>query len=571
MESSSGGGGLRVNPAELKSAASEVMTASESAPPGAVSVRACAPDVVSAGVGARLSEQMHIASSYTAAANRVAALYGLVLDANGQSYAAQEAASAAALGDGGATGGVPTMGASPPQVGVPAVNSAAPDLPAGEVPATPRDISRLIDSGPGTGHMLAAEAQLRSQANQLDAAAAKIESAVNTARDGWVSDSADAATARMRELHTWYRGHAEYVRGVADEVAVHVENFRNATAQIPRLKAVDDAERELRAADEANRRSKGLLKPAVAAAQLKVGQVYQTAVTGFGNYTTLAAAASPRVPAPPPIPPAAAQTLSPKAAAGESTPVEHMDSSAAGDPVDPVDAGAGVDETMTSGGPVWPAGDVDPAGDAPLVDPVLSPAAEAVPQIVPAVIGGVVGGVGGVLGGLAGAGQRALSGVPQAAAPALSGLGQPGGGAPSAGGEPQSPEMPSSGGDFKPDDAGSVPGETEPSSEPGPLSASAAGMAPAPAAAAPVSAPVAATPVVGETASGGPAMGGAAMMPPLMGAPRGGKSGSDAERKLYRERRLKVVAPPNSEPVKGRKEARRLAEERTTEGGRRDR
>ncbi|MCV7034900.1 PPE domain-containing protein [Mycobacterium heckeshornense] len=571
MEASGGGGGLRVDPAELKSAATEVMTASESAPPGAVGVRPCAPDVVSAGVSARLSEQMRLASSYTAAANRVAALYGVVLDANAQSYAAQEAASAATLGAGGPTAAAPTPPTATLPAGMPAASSAAPDLPAGEVPATPRDISRLIDSGPGTAHMRAAEAQLRSDATQLDAAAAKIESAINTANSGWASASADAATDRMRELHTWYRGHAEYVRGLADEVAGHVENFRNATTQVPRLKTVDDAERELAVAQENNRRSHGMFKPAVAAAQVKVGQVYQEAVSGFGKYTALASASSPRVPVPPPMPPGAAQTMSPKSSAGDSTPVEHMDRSATGDPVDPVDAGAGVDETMTSGGPVWPAGDVDPAGDAPLVDPLVSPAAEAVPQVVPAVIGGVVGGVGGVLGGLAGAGQRALSGVGQAAAPALSGLGQPSGGGEPGGGEPQSPEMPSSGGDFTPDDGGSMPGDTEASSDPGPLSASPAGAVPAPAAAAPVSAPAAATPAAGEATGGGPAMGGA-MMPPLMGAPRGGKSGSDAERKLYRERRLKVVAPPNSEPVKGRREARRVADtERTSESSRRER
>jgi hypothetical protein len=43
------------------------------------------------------------------------------------------------------------------------------------------------------------------------------------------------------------------------------------------------------------------------------------------------------------------------------------------------------------------------------------------------------------------------------------------------------------------------------------------------------------------------------MMPPM----RGGGEGSEADNKqLYRERKLKVVAPANSEPVKNRREGR---------------
>jgi hypothetical protein len=45
-------------------------------------------------------------------------------------------------------------------------------------------------------------------------------------------------------------------------------------------------------------------------------------------------------------------------------------------------------------------------------------------------------------------------------------------------------------------------------------------------------------------------------MAPLMGAPRSGNSGDEHRKQLYQERKLKVVAPPNSEPVKGRREGR---------------
>lgn len=45
------------------------------------------------------------------------------------------------------------------------------------------------------------------------------------------------------------------------------------------------------------------------------------------------------------------------------------------------------------------------------------------------------------------------------------------------------------------------------------------------------------------------------MMPPLMG-PRTDSSGPD-NKELYKGRKLTVVAPPNSEPVKNRRESRR--------------
>ena len=49
------------------------------------------------------------------------------------------------------------------------------------------------------------------------------------------------------------------------------------------------------------------------------------------------------------------------------------------------------------------------------------------------------------------------------------------------------------------------------------------------------------------------------MMPPI----RGGGEGSGADNKqLYQERKLKVVAPANSEPVKNRREGRAKPENR---------
>ena len=125
---------------------------------------------------------------------------------------------------------------------------------------------------------------------------------------------------------------------------------------------------------------------------------------------------------------------------------------------------------------------------------------------------------------------------------------------------PPSPEPPSAGDLSPPGDLGAAGGgaDTEPAGGEGPLAAP-TGVAAAPAAAAPVSAPAAPTPAEAPA----PAMGAMGpMMPPMRGT---GGEGSGAENKqLYQERKLKVVAPANSEPVKNRREGRAKPGDRKT-------
>ena len=560
---------LRVDAAALRVAASHAGAASNSAAPGSAQVEPCAPDFVSVGASTRFSVQVDLARRYTAMANEMARQLGVLLDASATAYDTQEAASAAMLGG----QGLPApAGAVPAGMAVPAGIPGAAALlggqglaaPAGEVPTAPRDIARLIEhgrGGPGPRAWEAVETSLRSDAGRLDKAVGQLGAAISKAEDGWVSGSADAATARMRALQTWYQAHATYVRGLAGYARAHVQNFRKATTDIPTFKAVVDGERELRVAQEANQRSRGTLKPAVVHAQVKLGQLYQASATGFTNYTIAEAVPEPQVPTPPPGPLADSPNAIPATGPGDA-PVgtripEPAPSSA---PLAPVDQGPGVGETLTSSGPTWPPGAQDPAppGD-PLVHALPDTAAAAVPQVVPAIIGGVVGGVGGVLGGLAGAGQKALQGMQQAAAPMVSGTGQhpAGGGSPEGGEQQPSPpaESPSGGAVKSPSDGGSAAGDTEPAWEPGPLSAP-TGAASAPAIAAPASAPSAAG-TLPQTAAPTPAIGAMGpTMAPLMGAPRSGNSGDEHRKQLYQERKLKVVAPPNSEPVKGRREGR---------------
>ena len=369
----------------------------------------------------------------------------------------------------------------------------------------------------------------------------------------------------MRVLQTWYEGHARYVQGLAEQAKDHVQNFSKALTDVPPYRTVLDAERELKAAMQSNARAGGAHRAAVVQAQMKVSKLYQASTTGFTSYTFAESAPQPTMPTPPPGPSPTAPPAVPSSGPGDgpvgSRESQHSPKSA---PLDPVQGGPGVGQNRSSG-PTWPPGATDPAAPATPVTDALPQTAGSLPsEVIPGIIGGVVGGLGGLLGGFAGAGQKALQGMEQAAGPMMSGLGQhPAGGEPQHGGgeqSPPSPEPPSAGDLSPPGDLGAAGGgaDTEPAGGEGPLAAP-TGVAAAPAAAAPVSAPAAPTPAEAPA----PAMGAMGpMMPPMRGT---GGEGSGAENKqLYQERKLKVVAPANSEPVKNRREGRAKPGDRKT-------
>lgn len=512
------------------------------------------------GVSTSFGAHLVLARWYTTVALGMARQFGVLLDAGADAYALTEAASAAMLG-GAATAGTETI-AVPAAVrqATAVLEPAAPPAAPGQAPAAPRDIARLIDDGrTGTGPRTWRDVaeSLRGEARRLEEAAEHLRGAVTALRQGWESAAADMAAQRMTALGAWFEEHAAYVGALASAATAHVEHFRTATTEIPPFAAVVDAERELRAANDANARSGGKLQPAVVRAQVKLSKLYTQSTTGFGNYTFAAAGAStPHPPAPPPgLAPAPADPV-PRPGPGDGPVMSPMTDPAHTAPVEPTDAGGGVGEELHTPGPAWPPADVAPGALDPSQDPVLTDtAASVMPQVIPAVIGGVVGGAGGALGGLAGAGSRAM----QALSPAsmMSGLGEPSGGAPpqQGGGEPAAqPSAPSGGSDEATGSAGgSEPGDTEPAGGQGPLSAP-TGLASAPTVAAPMSAPMPGAALSeSATAAGAPT---GAMMPPMMGGPRGGGSGVENSQ-LYKQRELQVTVPPNSEPVKGRREGRR--------------
>lgn len=560
---------VRVDTEVVRSAARQADAAGATATPGSAQVQPSASDVVSVGASIRFTAQVTLARKYTVMANAMARQFGVKLDASAGAYDDQEAQSAGTLGTGSAGAVVPAGRTLPAGQVVPAdlvSGGVGTSLPAGEVPASPRDIARLIETGrAGAGKKTwqAMESSLRAEAKQLSDAADQLGAAIGMTGDGWQSTSADAATTRMRALQTWYQGHARYVDGLAEQAKVHVQHFSKALTDVPPYRHVLDAERELKAALQSNARAGGAHRRAVVNAQVKVSRLYQASTAGFSTYTFSEAAPQPKMPTPPPGPSPDVAPAAPPVGSGEG-PVaqreaEHSPKSA---PLDPVQGGPGVGQDLTSG-PTWPPGAADLAGPAnPLADALPETVGSLPSEVIPGIIGGVVGGLGGVLGGLAGAGQKALQGMEQAAGPMMSGASQhPPGGEPQHGGEqsPQSPEPPSAGDLSDPGDLGAGGGgaDTEPAGGEAPLAAPTE-VAAAPAAAAPVSAPSA--PVAPEAPAPGIGAMGPMMMPPMRGV---GGEGSEADNKqLYQERKLKVVAPANSEPVKNRREGRAKPDDR---------
>ncbi|WP_204815360.1 PPE domain-containing protein [Mycobacterium riyadhense] len=561
---------MRVDTDVVRVAGQQAEAAGGTATPGSNQVQPSASDMVSVGTSTRFTAQLTLARKYTARANALARQFGVKLDASAAAYDDQEAHSAATLGSG-AGGAVPAGRMVPAGQVVPTdlvSGAAGAGVPAGEVPASPRDVARLIETGRGGAGKKtweAVETSLRSEAKQLDAAADQLGQAIATVGDGWRAESADAATAQMRVLQTWYQGHARYVQALAEQAHTHVQNFSKALIDVPSYRDVVDAERELKAALQSNARSGGAYRSAVVHAQVKVSKLYQASTTGYSSYTFAEAVPEPKMPVAPPAPstPDVAPAVPPASVGNGPVGPPQPQHSPKSTPLEPVQGGSGPGENLT-GGPTWPPGGaVEPAGPAtPLTDALPATAGGLPSEVVPGIIGGVVGGLGGLLGGLAAAPQTALQGLKQAAGPMISGLGpHPQGGQPQHGGEesPQTSQPPA--GDLSsPDDlgAGGGGGDTEPAGGGVGSLAPPTNVPAAPAAAAPATA---AAPTPAPTEAPAPAMG---AMGPMIPPARGTGEGSRPDNKrLYQERKLKVVAPPNSEPVKNRREGRTKSDRKT--------
>ncbi|WP_287039680.1 PPE domain-containing protein [Mycobacterium sp.] len=546
---------LRADPAALRAAGSQAHAAGTGAPAGADHVQPCAPDVVSVGASTRFGVNLALARQYTSAATRMAQQFGVLLEAGAGAYDEQETASAATLGAGGLSGlggGVSLPAAMQDEAALLGGGQPPPPAAAGEVPASPRDIARLIDSGrtgPGPQTWQTVADSLRGESERLERAAEQLATAIATAQQGWDSAAADAAVTQMRSLQTWFEGHAQYLSILSATASGHVEAFRTAAAEIPKLSAVTAAERELRAANDANTRSGGRLQPAVTRAQVRLSTLYSQSANGFKNYTFSAGVTST---SPPPAPPSwePAQHADPVVHGPSDDLVTHKTDAAPTDaPQESVDAARGAGEDSLKPGASWPPSALDP--DVDLSGSVDT--AGTAPPLLPAMVGTALGGVGGALGGLSGLGSTPIQAMPSSM---MSGLSGPSGGAPQQGGgggpEQPAPQPAGGGHDAAPDSGGGEPGDTEPAGAQSSLSAPPVLASPAVEAAPMTAVPAANVPGASASNAGTP-MG--AMAPPMIGGAGRGGSGAD-NKQLYKDRELKVTVPPNSEPVKGRREAR---------------
>ena len=522
---------LEIDPDAVNAAGSLVAAGGSSVQPPMCEVSPAAADPVSMAVAQGFSARIAAIAAHSTAAGRLAAAWGTVLCADAAAYQDQDMINAAALRSPRTTAGAVTDPPSPLQVTV-----GAPPAPAFETAAPPsaaRIISELIHTGPGAGSLYAAAGRLRKHAEQLTAIESQIRSAAGELVQNWKSDAGSAAAARIVELADWLADHTDRVAATADAVEAQGDTFALARAAIPHPGVFDDLDRRIRNAYGANAVTRGAYNPVLADLYHQQAAVNAQASIGYGHYTGAAAA---HQSAEPLIPP-------PHTAVAAPSGSEQAGTRAHGEPA------TGTDPAATTA--------LDPGVD-PLPDgrlpPSLAQAGELVQEGVGAVAGAVAGSVGGLVGALGGGLNRALAGMSQAGERVLGNLAQglspeaPTTRAPSgAAGSP--PGEPALAGGL--DGGGDVPTEPSSGADTGPLTAP-TGAADALAAAAKPAAPMSADPPV--PAAGGGGDGG--YLPPLSGGARPGGVEPDRDLRLKPERRLKVDPPPNSEPVKGRREPR---------------
>lgn len=548
---------LFIDPSGVRGAAETVATGATTAGAQPVAITPSAMDATSVLIANTLGGLVSDLINATAAVNaRTAAAAGR-LSTNVDTYEQQERANQSALANpGGAAPAAAAVGTIP-DAPVPAVAIPAPAA-AGTTPTSGRDIAALIHGGPGPAALDAAATLLTTHADQLDEAASNIRSARWQTDASWDSDAADAATTHLVGLESEYADRASQARELAQHATTQADNFRRAKSQIPTPQHFDNLERGLMYASQANSNpaNMGRYAPVVAKYQTELAAANTQAVNGFGSYTGGAA----------PLAQAEIQRKVATTTAG----VGHQ--KPAGAPPGP-EKGDGTGDEVNTAGPGLPG--TNPGGD-PAADLLGAPsgmASDMMSTVLPAVLGGVAGAAGGLLGALSGAGQKVqeagsqlASGLAQGASSAMGGMQNPDGGDQDksgdagSGGDPNADAGAGGGGD-------PGAGGTEPaSSVDGPLSAAPASAAAAPAAAPSMYSPGSAIPeVAGSAAPGGAPMGGGMMPPPMMGG-RGAGAGGPNDPKLYPERKLKLETPPNSEPVRGRREQRVARTERPGEG-----
>ena len=529
---------LFIDPDGVRAAGAGLSTASSAAAAPAPVVTPAAADATSVKIAYALSASIGELVNATMAVNHKTAQASSRMYSTATTYEDQEQANATSLAAGSRgratsapVGNAPTIGGS---------SLAAPPIQTpGVQPTSGKDIAALMHGGPGPEALEAAAQALNAHAAQLDSAAQSVRSARWTSEQNWDSSAADQASTHLATLESAYARHADQSRALSRDATLQANNFRQARANIPTPQHFADLEQRLRSAAAHNAQSGGRYTAVVAQLQSELAAAHQQAINTYTTYT-----AGGQLQAKPLEPGVA--TTRPAGASGQPG-------------VTPGSEDGSLPGTEDAADGTGPAGN-------PLADPAGG-GAEMLQTLLPTVLGVVAGAAGGLLGALSGAanqvqqtGTQLVSGLAQGGASALQGLagGQPGGSDPSLGegGGLGDLGMGDGGG------GGAEPGDTEPASAgDGGLAAAPASAAAAPAVAPAPTVGTGATPTV-SSAGGGAGMGAPmGMMPPMMAGP-GRSGGSEDDKRLYEEKRLRLTTPPNAEPVKGRVEARESRSER---------
>ena len=534
---------LHIDPAGVRSAGAVVGAAAGSVPPSELPVTPCAADTASTTVAAEIATMIGDLDACTARVNSTADAAGLQLSFNADAYDEQEALNAAALRDGAAAASPAADVRYAPAAPTPPARTAS-ATPPGVVPTTGREVATLIHRGAGPHGLETVAAALDARATNLEQAAATVRAARRHGDASWDSDAARTASARLAGIELTYSEQAAHARVLSAEARAQADNFRLAKTLIPPPEYFDELDRRLAVASAANANPANLGSYATTVSELQQlrAAANRDALDKYHRYSE------------------GAQVQARPLDAGPATTADPVPMKDRGDA-----EGDHPDQRPGHGAP--DAGNAAPPVDPAAVGGAASTASQLMGSVLPAVAGGVAGAAGGVLGALTGAGAQLqglggelVGGVTQGASSAVSALsaGQPGGedaGAP-AGSDTGAPDETAG--------TGMQPGDTHPSSAAGALAPPAA-SSPAALSSAPPTFSASATPAVSTTGVGAGA--GGAMVPPFMGAPmtgRGAGGGAD-DRRLYPERRLRVETPPNSEPVKGRREARRSRSDNSPE------
>lgn len=512
------GGGLWVDPDGVHAAAGCVAAAAAGTLP-ALTVTPCAADAASHAAAFRLGTRAAAVLAATAALDAATAAAGWRLSTNADMYVAQDITAAAGLQSGAVLRNTPAESgtATSPRVVPPvAVVSTS-----GVQPMTGKQAAELIHGGQTAGMLAAAEA-LGGHAAHCQEAAAELGAGRAQAQDSWSSAAAEHADVHLIALSDGYAEQAQAARALAHEMRSHADDFARARGRIPAPQVFDDLEARTAAAVAANAHpgSLGTLTSPIHVLQAKLAAAHRDGLTGYAGYQADSELTGER-----------------DSPSGSAVPQGDLasDEDSKGVPSDA--GGAAADPTVADG-------ELPP------------PMEEMMQSVVPAVLGGVLGAARGLVGALSGVAQQ----VQQVGTGLAGGLAQ-GASKTLASDNPRS-DLPGRGqgragvgGGSDPIDpgAGPQPGDTESASAPGGLTAP---LVPA-AAAAPATASPATFSASVTPASPAPTPAGAAMLPPMMPMGGVGSTAAEDDRRLYGPRRLRVEAPPNAEPVKGRREARR--------------